>query len=180
MLLPAPRGPVSSSIVEAMLRQDPSLLISPTDGPADDPVSDEDLQLALWICYELHYHGFDGCDPTWEWQPELIATRRTLETRLLRALRRDVRFPKTDQPVATRLRHLVDSDDGPSLSRYIQRHATTEQFREFAIHRSIYQLKEADPHTWAIPRLTGRAKAALVDIQTGESRSFEEWRFEAA
>ena len=59
MLLPAPRGPVSSSIVEAMLRQDPSLLISPTDGPADDPVSGEDLQLALWICYELHYHGFD-------------------------------------------------------------------------------------------------------------------------
>ena len=31
-----------------------------------------------------------------------------------------------------------------------------------------YQLKEADPHTWAIPRLDGRAKAALVDIQIGE------------
>ena len=40
--------------------------------------------------------------------------------------------------------------------------------REFAVHRSAYQLKEADPHTWCIPRLTGRAKAALVDIQRGE------------
>ena len=32
----------------------------------------------------------------------------------------------------------------------------------------MYQLKEADPHTWAIPRLTGRAKAALVEIQADE------------
>lgn len=168
MLPPAPRGSVSSSIIAAIHRQDPSLLAQPSEASAHDAVSDEDLQLALWMCYELHYQGFDGCDPTWEWQPELIATRRTLEARLLGALRRDVRFPMTDQTVATRLRHLVDSDDGPSLSRYIQRHATTEQFREFAIHRSIYQLKEADPHTWAIPRLSGRVKAALVEIQVDE------------
>jgi hypothetical protein len=31
-----------------------------------------------------------------------------------------------------------------------------------------YQLKEADPHSWAIPRLTGRPKAALVEIQSDE------------
>src|SRR5581483_8197887 len=42
------------------------------------------------------------------------------------------------------------------------------QLREFAIHRSAYQLKEADPHTWGVPRLAGRAKAALVHIQTDE------------
>jgi pyrroloquinoline quinone (PQQ) biosynthesis protein C len=168
MLLPAPRGPISSSIIEAIHRQEPSLLAPHSEACTVDPVSDEDLQLALWMCYELHYHGFNDCDPTWEWQPELIGTRRTLEAQLLRALRRDVSFPKTDQAVATRLRHLVDADDGPSLSRYIQRHATLEQFREFAIQRSIYQLKEADPHTWAIPRLTGRAKAALVEIQVDE------------
>jgi hypothetical protein len=40
--------------------------------------------------------------------------------------------------------------------------------RELAVHRSAYQLKEADPHTWSIPRLTGPAKAALVDIQHDE------------
>jgi hypothetical protein len=45
---------------------------------------------------------------------------------------------------------------------------TIEQFREFAVHRSAYQLKEADPHTWAVPRLSGRPKAALVDIQFEE------------
>jgi pyrroloquinoline quinone (PQQ) biosynthesis protein C len=34
--------------------------------------------------------------------------------------------------------------------------------------RTIYTLKEADPHSWAIPRLRGRAKAALVEIQADE------------
>ena len=36
------------------------------------------------------------------------------------------------------------------------------------MHRSAYQLKEADPHSWAIPRLRGRPKAALVEIQADE------------
>jgi heme oxygenase-like protein len=36
------------------------------------------------------------------------------------------------------------------------------------MHKSVYHLKEADPHTWAIPRLAGRAKAALVEIQADE------------
>ena len=36
------------------------------------------------------------------------------------------------------------------------------------IHRSAYQLKEADPHTWAIPRYSGRSRAALVEIQMDE------------
>jgi hypothetical protein len=40
--------------------------------------------------------------------------------------------------------------------------------REFCVHRSEYQRKEADPHTWMIPRLRGRAKAAAVTIQYDE------------
>lgn len=169
MLLPPSRGPISSSIIQALQSRDPSWLeCRPEPGPVDDPILDEDLQLSLWMCYELHYQGFEDTDPAWEWQPELIAVRRELEGRLLDGLRRDVQVASSDRPVAARLRELVDSDDGPSLSRYIQRHATTEQFREFVIHRSSYQLKEADPHTWAIPRLSGRAKAALVEIQVDE------------
>ena len=42
------------------------------------------------------------------------------------------------------------------MSRYVAKKATVEQLREFLIHKSVYQLKEADPHTWAIPRLAGR------------------------
>ena len=36
------------------------------------------------------------------------------------------------------------------------------------MHRSAYQLKEADPHSWALPRLSGGPKAALVEIQADE------------
>ena len=40
--------------------------------------------------------------------------------------------------------------------------------REFMILKSAYQLKEADPHSWAIPRLTGEAKSAMLEIQYDE------------
>jgi hypothetical protein len=62
----------------------------------------------------------------------------------------------------------IATADGPSLSAHMEHDGTLHQMREYAIHRSAYQLKEADPHTWAIPRLTGRAKAAMVEIQSGE------------
>ena len=58
--------------------------------------------------------------------------------------------------------------NGFSLSRWLQQHGTGSMRREVSVHRSGYQLKEADPHTWAIPRLNGRAKAALVMIQSDE------------
>jgi hypothetical protein len=63
---------------------------------------------------------------------------------------------------------MASEDAGPSLSGYMYDRGTLTEMREFAVHRSAYQLKEADPHSWAIPRLTGRAKAALIDIQRGE------------
>ncbi len=66
------------------------------------------------------------------------------------------------------LRAIAAADDSPSLSRHIERHATLEQVLEFLVHRSAYQLKEADPHTFAIPRIAGRAKAAMVEIQADE------------
>jgi hypothetical protein len=41
--------------------------------------------------------------------------------------------------------------------------------REFVTHRAAYQLKEADPHSFAIPRLeAGRTKAAVLEIQLEE------------
>src|SRR5690606_26750716 len=58
--------------------------------------------------------------------------------------------------------------------------ATEEQFLEFMMHRSIYQLREADPHSWAIPRHTGRPKAALVELQADEYGSERPDRVHAA
>jgi hypothetical protein len=51
----------------------------------------------------------------------------------------------------------------------VQRHGQLDHLQELAVHRSPYQLKEADPHTWAIPRLpAGRAKSALLTLQFDE------------
>jgi hypothetical protein len=70
--------------------------------------------------------------------------------------------------VAPRLFELAAADGRPSLSQALMRDATVDQFREFLVHRSIYHLKEADPHTWGIPRLSGSVKAAMVTIQADE------------
>ena len=40
--------------------------------------------------------------------------------------------------------------------------------REYFVHRSLYHLKEADPHACAIPRLTGQAKASFVAVEFDE------------
>jgi len=66
------------------------------------------------------------------------------------------------------MRRLIDADDSPSLSTFLLRHATADQFRAYVQQRSVYQLIEADPHSWAIPRITGKAKVALVEIQADE------------
>ena len=57
---------------------------------------------------------------------------------------------------------------GPGASRYVQRSVSLSQWQELLVSKSIYQLKEADPHSWAIPRLAGDAKTALVEIQYDE------------
>ncbi|MGX6448306.1 iron-containing redox enzyme family protein [Patulibacter sp. S7RM1-6] len=173
-VLPVARGDLSAAVVDALRGAPPSA------GDADpfaalavpapeDPFADEDLQLALYVLYELHYRGFDGVDARWEWAPTLLGLRSRLEAVFEAGLRALV--PATDAPPAAEidvvLRELAD-DDEPSLSRFLGREATLEQYREVLVHRSAYQLKEADPHSWAMPRLHGRPKAALVEIQADE------------
>jgi hypothetical protein len=169
MLLPGPRGTLTARLFSALRSDDPSAVPRPLDVRAvPDPLGDEDLQLALWACYELHYQGFDDVSESWEWQPDLLAFRQALEDQFMAGLRRDVDVPEAAVAIPDRLMSLVQNDTGKSPSRHLQLKATREQFREYMTHRSIYQLKEGDPHTWAIPRLSGRAKAALVEIQMDE------------
>ena len=137
----------------------------------DDAITGEDSALALYLCYELHYQGLPDVDEAWEWEPSLIAARRTLERALEAALidlAGHVPIGLSGAQAVHELRGLAADGGGPSLSGHIATAGTLEQVRELAVHRSPYQLKEADPHTWGIPRLTGRAKAALVAIQSDE------------
>lgn len=170
MKLPAPRGVVSAAVIDALTGHRAGL---PVAGSFDsvDVLRDDDFQLALFVCYELHYRGWDGVDDRWEWDPELLRLRGGLEAPFEAALRGLVGEPAGPVPaeeMPRALAALVAEDDGPSLSAFLSTRATREQFREFVMHRSVYQLREADPHTWAIPRLAGRAKAALVEIQQDE------------
>jgi hypothetical protein len=135
-----------------------------------DPLADGDLQLALALCYELHYDGLDGVPDEAEWDPRILAFRARLERLHLAALLEQVGTVPEVPPggLVTVLRQLVADDPAPSLASWLQRHGGAEQFRDLVRQRSLYQLREADPHTWTIPRLRGRAKAALVEIQADE------------
>jgi hypothetical protein len=168
--LPDPRGELSELLFQR-LRGPAEPFVAPIVAPRGDPLADEDLQLALYCCYELHYRGFDGVDEGWEWEPALLAFRGTLERLFERAVR-DAVGPVPPTIAAdesdSALRALIAADDSPSLSQHLDREGTLEQVLEFVVHRSAYQLKEADPHSWALPRLSGAPKAALVEVQADE------------
>jgi hypothetical protein len=176
--LPSPRGAASEALLAELVREPHELAPIALPEPID-ALADEDLQLALYVCYELHYRGLPSVDERWEWNPSLLALRAQLEERFERALMELV--PLVQERVAPSqidlaLREVADDQEGPSLSTYIRSGATLEQLREFMMHRSAYQLKEADPHTWAIPRLSGIPKAALIEVQIDEyGRGRVEW-----
>jgi hypothetical protein len=148
----------------------------------DDALRDEDLQLSLTVLYELHYRGVQGVDDRWEWNPYLLRLRAVLEQTFERALRdasavhaltqggssSNLGAPPSDEAVIERLLAMTAPSAKPGLAAYLARRASPEQYRELLIHRSIYHLKEADPHTFGIPRLSGDVKAALVEIQADE------------
>jgi hypothetical protein len=170
--LPPVRGPWTEALYS--LLNSPSPAGVPSErfralADSVDPLSDDDLQMALYLCYELHYSAVEGIDDRMEWSPVVLMLRAALERRFETALRKLVPDPEgPPESIGGELQRLVDDDTGPPLSRYVETQASAEQFLEHVVHRSAYQLKEADPHSWAIPRLTGRPKAALVEIQSDE------------
>ena len=178
MHLPRERGPLSSAVISALAGT------APLDSPAltravqllpdtVDVLVDDDVHLALWTMYELHYRGFEGVDDDWEWDPDLLRVRNALEERLLS----EYRFATSEWveasleargDVPSRLFALTELVPGAPLSSYVQREATHEEFLEYMQHKSIYHLKESDPQSFVLPRLQGRAKVALAELQYDE------------
>ncbi|MFI7012522.1 iron-containing redox enzyme family protein [Streptomyces sp. NPDC050145] len=164
--LPPARGELSHWTTTALRHDEPTP--PPPDDAAADPYGD-DLQLALYVLYELHYQGFRGVDPDREWDPGLLAVRRRLERRLLAALRADATPPGNAADVLEDLQVEPPAGHEPDgVTPHLQRDGTARQFREYAALRSLYHLKEADPHAWVVPRLYGRAKAAMVAVEYDE------------
>jgi hypothetical protein len=169
--LPTPRGPRSEALLTALAAA-PGTLPGISIAAPEDPLADDDLHLALYVLYELHYRGFAGVDDGWEWDPGALAVRARLEEVFEGGLRAALAGWTPPQAGARTmdlaLRAIADADDAPSLSRHLEVAGTREQFGEFLMHRSAYQLKEADPHSWALPRLWGEPKAAMVEVQADE------------
>lgn len=161
--LPPPRGPLSSAVTAYLRGTGP--LPHPADAGAADPYGD-DLQLALYLSYELHYRGFAGVPPDTEWDPDLLRVRAALEHRFLSALRAD--SPAHDSLDEALAALLVEPADGDGVSHFLSARGELWQLREYAALRSLYHLKEADPHAWVLPRLWGRAKAAMAAVEYDE------------
>ncbi|WP_194397572.1 iron-containing redox enzyme family protein [Microbacterium atlanticum] len=190
---PAPfaaRGHLSERLL-AILTSEPD--DAPLDGlvqaadaalETSDVLHDDDVQLALFLLYAPAYGSVPALDAEWEWHPTLIAVRRRLERAMEAQLRALVPMPELPEPtqdaVARLLFEMTAPTPAPSASRFVAKKADRAQLDEFLIIKSIYTLREADPHSWAIPRLTGRPKAALVEIQADEYGGGDPGRVHAA
>jgi hypothetical protein len=168
--LPPPRGPLSEQLFEGLQGGSGKGLEEPDPIDCADPIADEDLQLALYVAYELHYTAIAAVDECWEWAPSLLSFRAALERPFEEAVAELVAPAEAAEleSVGAALQAIVATDPGPPLSRYMETQGTREQMLEHVVHRSAYQLKEADPHSWAIPRLSPGPKAALLEVQFDE------------
>jgi hypothetical protein len=170
MQLPRERGPVSRHVIESLGKE--AGQTTPVALGPDDIIDDADVQLALWISYELHYRGFDGVPDDREWDLDLLTLRRDIERRFELELRNGTRELLTDTPdhgdVGRQLLGLVAADDSPSPAAFLHRHATRAQVLDFLRERSVQQLKESDPQSFVLPRLDGSAKVALAELQYDE------------
>ncbi len=167
--LAAPRGPLSAAVHDVLAGQrDVATLLDVAAGTGPttaDPYGD-DLQLALYSCYELHYRSFAGTDPELEWAPELLGLRRAMERPFLAALRAEV---AGGGDVAGELDALlVEPVDGWGPSYFLAERGERTHVEEYVALRSLYHLKEADPQAWVIPRLEGQAKASMVTVEHDE------------
>jgi len=168
--LPPPRGPLSEQLFEALQGPPHARLPSPGLIEPADPLADDDLQLALYVAYELHYSAIAGVDERWEWSPSLLSFRGALERPFEEAVAEVVQPAEAAEleSVGAALQEIAAAAPGPPLSRYMEIQGTQAQMLEHVVHRSAYQLKEADPHSWAIPRLGTQPKAALLEVQFDE------------
>ncbi|MFE3260083.1 iron-containing redox enzyme family protein [Nocardia sp. NPDC059091] len=162
-ILPPPCGELSAAVIDALGKPAGSLI--PAASAPADPFG-RDLQVALHTCYGLHYQGFDGVDAGWEWDPGLLSARAELERRFLEALRAET---VAGDDVETELAELlIVPDEESGVAAFLRDQGEPWQVREYFVHRSILHHQEADPYAWLIPRLRGRAKAALVAVEFDE------------
>ena len=165
MRVPKQRGPVSGWVCAVMRGHNgpvPALA-------AGSVINDADVQLALWMIYELHYRGFDDVPDDVEWTLSLIQLRRDIEVRFEAELRAATApLPTVEEDLGQQVLDIAEADRGPSLALFLQREADAGQMCDYLRERSITQLKESDPHSFVLGRLEGLPKVALAELQYDE------------
>jgi hypothetical protein len=80
--LPSARGGISAAVADHLRGTGPL-----PDGEviAGGSPLEDDWQLGLYLCYELHYRSFAGVDAALEWDPALLKVRASLEQPFLKA-----------------------------------------------------------------------------------------------
>lgn len=162
--LPAPVGPMSSRVITSLL-DGVGPRLQPVGPLGHDPL-DHDLQLALYVLNELHYGGWAGVSDDLEWNADVTTCRLALGDEFERRLRSTLGPGTSVDPLVEAKRLLAI--DAVSVSAFLRDRGTIDQVRESMILRSPYQSKEADPHTFAMPRFTGATKRVFTEIQSGE------------
>ncbi len=172
--LPSERGPISRWLF-ARLRGEANRSRPRIDVP--DALVDDDLHVSLHTLFDLGYRPFDDVDAGRERDVRVMELRNELEDLFWTAVRNEccdaggdrwTELARTEGPRSA-AEMMLAAFDGPSLSTFVEHDATEQQFREFLIHRSAYQLKEADPHTMGLARLRpGIRKSAVASIQFDE------------
>ena len=129
--LPQPRGEITEVLCRRLL--EPPGPLPPVAAAPSDPVTEEDLHLALHICYGLNYDGFAGVSEEWEWMPPLLELRMNLEGAFLRRLLADPQIHRTppgthseSSDLQKQVRDLLNEESGPSLSTYMSERGTVE------------------------------------------------------
>ena len=166
MLLPSARGPLSAAVLDA--------LRTGTDPPAPPPpgsrveletvapVSDDDLQLALWMPTSCTTAASTTSTHDLRVGPRPAAAAAAARGRVRgRAPRRTAtscrpgrggRRRRGRAALRARRRRRRPARCAGSCTARPPR----EQFLEFLVQRSLYHLKESDPHSFVLPRLDGR------------------------
>src|SRR3954451_12703080 len=105
--LPPARGPLTETLLAQLRGEDATPVTVEVD-----PRTDDDLHLALYLCYQLHYGGLGGVPDEVECEPAVLAFRGVLETAFEDALLADVEVdPQPDgRPMVDQLRDIVRRD----------------------------------------------------------------------
>lgn len=150
--LPSAVGPVSGALLDHLACRAPRRHYVPVEAPVGDTQPyGHDLQLALYVSYELHHRGFADVDPRWEWDPGVLQLRARLEEAFGTALREDV-GDVAQHKAADEIRRMYTRSS--AVVDHLREHGTWSQMREYFVQRSVHRLRTDDAAAWASHAMT--------------------------